>query len=50
MMDGMEGMAECVWCIAGDGFVRIVGMVVFGFEACVMMTIEVLVVAYQWSL
>lgn len=47
MMDEMEGMAECVWCIAGDGFVRIVDIVVFGLEACVMMMIEVLVVACQ---
>lgn len=33
MMDEMEGMAECVWWIVGDGFVRIVGVVVFGLEA-----------------
>ena len=37
MMDAIEGMVECVWWIAGDGFVGSVGGVGFDVKACVMM-------------
>jgi hypothetical protein len=55
MMDAIEGMAECVWWIAGDGFVESVGVIGFDLKACVMMVVmmmmrEVVAVARQCSL
>lgn len=42
IMDAMEGMAECVFRIAGDGFEGSVEVVVFDLEACVMMVMMML--------
>jgi len=37
MMDAIEGMVECVWWVAGEGFVESVGIVGFDLKACAMM-------------